>query len=309
MRRARVIAIALVPTLLSLAVAFLFERNILDNLFLVGEYRIDAAGLISRIGVLAGGVIVVVLITFWWAERRAVDALQAERRAQADTRRRFFRRLDHELKNPLTIIKIGIANLRNSTNLTAEQGVSLGRVGQQAERLQKLVQDLRWLSELGENRLERYPVDLADVLEEAVALAHTTHQQRALDLSIQQVPWPLAAVSGDRDMLVIVFRNLLDNALKFSTPDDRIKVSATDDGQWANVEVADTGTGISATELPRIFEELYRGENAQNIDGSGLGLALVWRIVNLHGGEISVRSRLGQGTVMSVRLRLSSRES
>jgi len=309
MRRARVIAIALVPTFLSLAVAFLFERGILHNLFLFGEYRIDAAGLISRIGVLAGGMIVVILITFWWAERRAVDALQAERRTQADTRLRFSRRLDHELKNPLTIIKIGIANLRNSPNLTAEQSVSLDRVGQQAERLQKLVQDLRWLSELGENRLERYPVNLAAVLEEAVALTQDTHPGRTVDMDIQGVPWPLAAVAGDRDMLVILFRNLLDNALKYSTPDDRIIVRATDDGHWANVEVADTGAGISATELPRIFEELYRGENAQNIDGSGLGLALVWRIVNLHGGEISVRSRVGQGTIMSVRLRLPPRES
>ncbi|MBO9361169.1 MAG: sensor histidine kinase [Thermoflexus sp.] len=104
---------------------------------------------------------------------------------------------------------------------------------------------------------------------------------------------------------MVVFRNLLDNALKFTRAGDRVEVRVMEDGEWAVVEVADTGPGIPAEELPHIFEELYRGSNARGIPGSGLGLALVQRIVALHGGEVTVRSREGQGTVVRVRLPLA----
>ena len=123
------------------------------------------------------------------------------------------------------------------------------------------------------------------------------------------MPWPVAPVSGDHDLLVLAFRNLLDNALKFTRVSDQIEVRATEDGRMAVVEVADTGPGIPSEDLPHIFEELYRGHNAQDIPGSGLGLALVQRIVELHGGEISVRSREGQGTVVTVRLPLAPEEA
>jgi len=110
---------------------------------------------------------------------------------------------------------------------------------------------------------------------------------------------------GRPGLLVVVFRNLLDNALKFTRAGDRVEVRVMEDGEWAVVEVADTGPGIPAEELPHIFEELYRGSNARGIPGSGLGLALVQRIVALHGGEVTVRSREGQGTVVRVRLPLA----
>jgi two-component system OmpR family sensor kinase len=111
---------------------------------------------------------------------------------------------------------------------------------------------------------------------------------------------------GDRDLLVLAFRNLIDNALKYSAPGDRVEIRATDDGQWVTVEVADTGLGIPSDQLPRIFEELYRADNAHGISGSGLGLALVWSILKLHGGRIDVRSREAGGTVVRVRLRTSA---
>ncbi len=306
MRRLSIIIIALTPTLLALGIAFLFAQGILNNLMLVGEYRIDAVGLVSRGGILAGGIIVFILLTMWWAEWRAERTLQEEKKLQIKNRHRFFHRLDHELKNPLTIIKLGIVNLQQSSNMNTEQQASLNRVGQHTERLQKLVKDLRWLSELEEHRLERYPVDLVDVLEEAVSLTTHTYPARVINVNIQQVPWPVSDVSGDRDMLVIVFRNLLDNAFKYTASDDRVEVRVTDDSHWAAVEIADTGAGIPDSELSKIFEELYRGKHAQDVAGSGLGLTLVWRIVQLHDGQIDVRSRIGQGTVIIVRLKLSA---
>jgi two-component system OmpR family sensor kinase len=94
----------------------------------------------------------------------------------------------------------------------------------------------------------------------------------------------------------------LDNALKFTRLHYSIEVRASDDGTAVVVEVADTGLGIPEDELPHIFEELYRGREALGIEGSGLGLALVKAVVERHGGDISIRSRVGQGSVFTLRL-------
>ncbi|MFZ0549115.1 MAG: HAMP domain-containing sensor histidine kinase [Candidatus Promineifilaceae bacterium] len=303
MRRALIFVLALIPPLLALGVAFLFEQGIFANVSWIGNFDIDAAGMISRGGLLGGGLIIFVLLTVWWAEGRAEATFQAEKRMQADTRRRFFGRLDHELKNPLTIIKLGVTNIEQSPNITAVQNSSLNRIGQQAERLQKLVEDLRWLSELEVERLESYTVDLAEVLAEAIELVRATFPGRMINFQVQSEAEAIAAVSGDRDMLVVVFRNLMDNALKYSSAKDVVEVQAADEGEWVKVEIADTGVGIPERDLPRVFEELYRSDNVQTIPGSGLGLALVWRIVKLHDGRINLESQVGQGTVIQVRLR------
>jgi signal transduction histidine kinase len=111
-------------------------------------------------------------------------------------------------------------------------------------------------------------------------------------------------VTGDRDLLVLAVYNLIENALKFTSAHDSLEVRALEDGKAIVIEVADSGAGISAEDQSKIFEELYRGSNAQSTEGSGLGLALVNRIVALHGGVVDVRSnqRQPRGTVFTVRL-------
>jgi two-component system OmpR family sensor kinase len=108
---------------------------------------------------------------------------------------------------------------------------------------------------------------------------------------------------------MVAFRNLLDNALKYTSAGDRVEIRASDDGQLAIVEIADTGPGIPEAELPHIFEELFRGEDAATAPGSGLGLALVQRIITLHDGAVEVRSQVGRGTVMVVNLPLAPQGS
>jgi two-component system OmpR family sensor kinase len=298
---------ALLPMVLGLLAGVLIERGVLPNQMLAGTYAIDAAAILSYSGVLMSLVAGALLAAVWWVQRRVEQAHAEERAAQGDARRRFLRRLDHELKNPLQIIRLGIVNLQHSAHVTPEQATSLERVGQQVQRLQRLVVDLRWLAVLVERGLDRSPVDLQEVLEEVTLLVDAVpdYGPRSVELAIQQVPWPVASVWGDRDLLMVVFRNLLDNALKYTAPGDQVEVRASDDGHTAVVEVADSGPGIPTEDIPHIFEELYRGANAGSAGGSGLGLALVRRIVALHGGSISVRSRVGQGTVMTVRLPLA----
>jgi two-component system OmpR family sensor kinase len=231
------------------------------------------------------------------------DQVQAQSLAQAaDERRRFIRRLDHELKNPLTAIRAGIANLGE-----ASQGgnqAALDSVDAQAQRLSRLATDLRKLADLERRPLERSQVDLGELLEETyqLALDMPGAAGRKITLSIPQAPWPLPKISGDQDLLFLAVHNLLDNAIKYTRQGNTIEVRGFEDGASVVIEVADTGPGIPEDEAPSVWEELYRGKAARGIPGSGLGLALVRSIAEKHGGQISLRSRVGEGTVFSLRL-------
>jgi len=305
-RAGRLAAAAALPLLVGLGVSFLLQAGALPNLVFVGQYHADLAALVSLAGLALSLLLGLALGARAWAEGRLARARAAEQRLEAESRRRFLQRLDHELKNPLTVIRLGLTNLQQQPALG--QDPSLARIGQQAQRLQKLVKDLRALGELEEHGLEHGAVPLAGVLDEAVELAHSAPERadRVVDVAVQQVPWPLPPVLGDRDLLVVLFSNLLDNAFKFTPAGGRVAVRATEDLRQALIEVADNGLGIPAGDLDHIYEELYRSENAREIPGSGLGLALAQRIVALHHGVIAVRSRQGQGTVVSVRLPLAA---
>jgi two-component system, OmpR family, sensor kinase len=298
---------AVVPALFGLGGSGLTRLGVIPNLVVTGRYRADLAALW-----LVGGLSLSLLVAGVWAtqrliERRVSSALADEREGQALDRRRFLRRLDHELKNPLTTIGLGIANLQGSSRLLADEASSLERIAHQVQRLHGLVEDLRRLAELDEAHLDRTRTSLPEILEESVLLVQSTPAwaARTVDMKLQQVPWPVAHVWGDRDLLVVAFRNLVENALKFTAASDQVEVRAADDGRHAVVEVADTGPGIAPDELPHIFDELFRGQNARELPGSGLGLAMVKRIVSLHGGRIDVRSRMGQGTVVRVSVPLA----
>jgi two-component system OmpR family sensor kinase len=225
------------------------------------------------------------------------------RKEHATAQRRFLQRLDHELKNPLTIIQLGLANLQ--TSIPREERQSFTRIEEQTQRLQRLVEDLRRLTDLEEIDLERESVDLSEVLEEVVNLVRDSASSRSLMLNVRQIPWKLASVWGDRDLLEVALRNLLDNAIKYTPPDGTIEIRAPENGHGAAVEIADTGIGIQPTDLPHLFEELYRGANARQVAGSGLGLAMVKRIVDLHHGQIDISSRPGEGTVITLHLPLA----
>jgi len=234
-----------------------------------------------------------------WSHQQGKEG--AFRQAQ-ENRRSFIRRLDHELKNPLTGLRAALANLSEAASPEDREQASLN-ARRDVERLQRLLADLRKLSDLDEIPLETLPVQLPELLEEIVEAAGglPVYQGRSLSLLVANVP-PLPPIVGDRDLLGLAFYNLIDNALKFSGPGHAVQVRAREDGRNLVVEVADGGPGIPADNLPHIFEELYRGTNARGIPGSGLGLALAARIVDLHTGSRKVTSRQGerQGTVFSM---------
>jgi two-component system OmpR family sensor kinase len=295
------VAVALVPLAAGVLIAvLLWNVEALENPILYVRADVGSVALLSGaiLSLFAEAGLVL------WAVTVRFRAQVADVRAQAaEERRRFVRRLDHELKNPLTAIRAGLANLCNDQGPSVQQE-ALSSVEAEVLRLSRLTADLRKLAELETRPLERAPVDVAALLREVVALAEEQPgaEARTLTLTLPQAPWPLPAVLGDWDLLFLAVYNLLDNAAKFTAPGDTVEVRAAEEGAFVIVEVADTGPGIPADELERVWEELYRGQSARGIPGSGLGLALVRAVVERHGGQVSLRSRAGHGTVVRVRL-------
>ncbi len=203
--------------LLGLGIGWLADSDFIPNPVFSATYQVDLAGLSSRLGILAGLSTLSIFIVTWAIQRHIEQKLTTLQNEHRLSQRRFFQRLDHELKNPLTIIRLGLVNLQQSPDLNSEQGHSLERISVQVQRLQKLVVDLRLLYELDASRVELKPVSLREVLEEAIELSsQAISPARQINMIMQQMPWPVSDVTGDRDLLVLVFRNLLDNALKFS---------------------------------------------------------------------------------------------
>jgi two-component system OmpR family sensor kinase len=250
--------------------------------------------------------IIVVLLTLLsysalWVVTRLEQQRQRLTSQATDDRLRFLRRLDHELKNPLTAIRAGIANASEAPDEAARQEAFVS-VETQALRLSRLAADLRKLAELETRPLERVDVSIATLLQETFDLIQERATDRQLSLNIPQAPWPLPLISGDPDLLFLAMHNLLENAVKFTRPGDRVEIRAFEDGNTLVIEVADTGPGIPEDELPYVWEELYRGQSARGVPGSGLGLALVRAVIERHSGRVSLRSRIGQGSVFTLRL-------
>jgi two-component system OmpR family sensor kinase len=276
-------------------------------------YTAASPGLVAVMaGLLAAALVAVVGL----ARRRAVAAREAAVRQvageAAQDRLRFFMRLDHELKNPLTAIRAGLANIEQTGRLVlanAGTAAALASVSMQADRIARLVSDLRKLADLETQQIETAPVDLTGLLDEvAEAVAEIpAARERVIRGTVPRAPWPLPLVEGDRDLLFIAVQNLVANAIKFSAPGDTVEVRASEDGDALLLEVADTGAGIPADEIGQVWQELARGRAARSLPGTGIGLALVRVIVVRHGGQVAIRSRAGQGTVVGIRLPVPDR--
>ena len=297
----RLWVIVALPLVLGLVLATLFLGGVIDDPILFA--RVDA-GLLSFILGFSISSSAAVAGWLWQAgERGKRNAGLAAQSRAADERRRFLQRLDHELKNPLTAIRAAVVNLSDAPGDVAQRS-ALASVEGQTRRLSHLLSDLRKLAELETRPIERSSIDLDGLLREVVAVADESaaRDHRRLTLTLPQAPWPLPAIAGDRDLLFLAVHNLVDNALKFSRSGDTVEVRAFEDGASVVLEVADTGPGIGDTDAPHVWEELYRGKSARQIPGSGLGLTLVRAIAERHGGRVSLRSREGQGTVVTLRL-------
>ena len=292
---------AVIPASLGISAAFFLASGVVNNLVI--RARVDLGTLSLLAGLALSALLALGLALHAWHRRTLTQTAALAQAQAANERRRFLQRLDHELKNPLTAIRAGLANVADASDGGAQRE-AMSSVEAQVKRVSRLTADLRKLAELEMRPLERSSVNLAELLQQVVEFAQDRPEaeDRRLTLTLPQAPWPLPAILGDRDLLLLVIHNLLDNALKFTRPSDTIEVRAFEDGDSVVIEVADTGPGIADEDLPHVWEELYRGKSARGAPGSGLGLALVQAILLRHGGQVTLRSRAGQGTVFTARL-------
>ncbi len=219
------------------------------------------------------------------------------------TQQRLLADVSHELRTPLTTIRGNLDLMRRMGETDPE---SLGAIQVEIERMTRLVGDLLLLAraDSGGLPLERKLVELDNILFDVYRQVRMLEPPVEIELkAVDQI-----IVLGDADRLKQLFLNLVDNAVKYTSPGGKVTLSLSKEMEWAFFEVVDTGVGIPPENLPHIFDRFYRVDKsrARAQGGSGLGLSIAKWIAQAHGGAIRVRSQVGEGTTFTVTLPLYS---
>ena len=232
-------------------------------------------------------------------QRRAEELAELDR-----AKTTFFSNISHEFRTPLTLILAPVDQLRGRAELDEPTREELDTVWRNGLRLTKLVNSLLDFSRIEAGRTQAHfvPVDLSTVTAELASVFRSAVERAGLTLDVDCPPLG-DVVYIDRDMWEKVVLNLLSNAVKF-TFDGSIAIRVRRENDEAVVTVTDTGIGVEAAEIPRLFERFHRIENvrARSNEGSGIGLALVKELVDLHRGSIVADSIEGVGTTFTIRL-------
>ncbi len=240
-----------------------------------------------------------------WGAVAVVRDITAERQLD-QMRRQFISDASHEIKTPLTSIGGFAGAIADGTAATPEERTrSASLIVREVERLTRLVNELLDLSKIesGAVKLELEEVELPELIEGAVEAFGGQAQEKQVRIEAE-APADLPAVRADPDRVYQVLVNLLSNALRFNRPASEIRVSAHIEDGFVRVAVEDTGPGIPADQLPRIWERFHRADTsrARQDGGTGLGLAIVRSIIEAHGGKVSAESELGKGSIFSFTL-------
>ncbi len=267
----------------------------------------ESGGVISLILILILAVFAAMFLLMREALRRVWQAGAEQMNAKAlGEHQRFLKRLDHELKNPLTALRAGLASL-TLTLRDEEQRQIVQTLADEAQRLSRLVADLRKLAELDTLLLDLQTIKVNEFCRNLNALVEDRCASLDRRVEIGCLPElggePL--LIGDSDLLLLAVHNLLDNAIKYTQRGDIIGLKIALESTELTITMSDTGMGIPENEQVLVWEELYRGKNATGIQGSGIGLALVKAIVERHNGHVSLYSNVGTGTLVTLYLPLN----
>lgn len=216
--------------------------------------------------------------------------------------KRFVNDFSHELRTPLTLVQGYLqSTLRRCNTLTAPQREGLEIAAAEADRTIRLLQELLELArvESGQLPLDLQPLDLKQVVTAVVDMASSRHG--AIDLIVEDAP---LTVLGDRQRLQAALVQVMDNAIRYSSPDLPIVIRVAKRAAWATVQISDRGPGISLTDQADIFEPFYRvdADRARISGGTGLGLTVAKALVEAMKGQIRLQSTPGQGSIFTISL-------
>jgi len=228
---------------------------------------------------------------------------------QADeVRRDFVANVSHELRTPLSILRGYIETLLDYSELSGDE---LNRIlevmKKHSDRLTALTDDLLALARLesSQPKLKVEDVRLSELFAGIVRDWGKRFAEKQLRIEVNVVP-ASSSISADPARLQEILYNLVDNAVKYSHPGGKIRLTAIERNQHTEIAISDTGIGIPEADIPRIFERFYRADKARSreLGGTGLGLSIVKHIVQMHGGSVKAESAAGHGTTIRVSLPL-----
>lgn len=217
----------------------------------------------------------------------------------------FFANVSHELRTPLTLILAPVEKLKSdAARLGSSSQQLLDVIENNALRLLRLVNDILSLIRLEEGRasLSKRSIDMGHFLKHTAASMKHLAALKGIHLDLQEPTGDLL-INADPDALEKIVSNVIANAIKFTPPQGRIDISASDEEEFVTIKVSDTGIGIPAEQLPHIFDRFYQvdGSATRRHQGLGLGLALVRELMTRHGGDVTATSDTGRGTTFVLR--------
>lgn len=221
--------------------------------------------------------------------------------------RRFTADASHELKTPLMVLRAGVERAMTNPRTPTEALQSLEEVLEEIHRMSEMVENLLTLARADEGgaSLAVEPCDLRELVNEASETAGILGEEPGIVVRTEVPPEPVV-VAVDRSRIRQLLLNLVTNAIKYTPSDGKVSLGLVDQGEAVALIVGDNGIGIPVGDLPHIFDRFYRVDPARSRTGvrpgTGLGLAITKWIAEAHGGEITVQSRLGRGTVFTVTL-------
>jgi signal transduction histidine kinase len=277
--------------IIALVLVFLLSRRItspIDALSRTAK-RLGQGDLSQRVQVQGDGEVA--------ALAEAFNTMATDLESNEQLRRNLIADVAHELRTPLSNIRGYLEAIRD--NVMRPDAAAIDSLNEEATLLSRLVNELQELSlaEAGELKLVYQAEDISKLVQQAIAPFRTELEAKGISLSLE-LSDDLPLVSVDWHRVSQVLHNLLENAVNHTRRGGLITVAGAKQGDWVEIGVSDTGQGIPAHDLPNIFERFYRVDRsrARATGGSGLGLTIARRLVEAHGGKITVESELGKGS-------------